>query len=265
MPHQPQNPAANYSLRDNPAVVSAIAARTAAHFAAFLLPHLQPGMRLLDCGCGLAAAVAPGEVIGIDLDAGNINIARQLAAEQHIANVRFKVANLYDLPFADSSFDVVFSHAVLLHIQDPIGALREMRRVLKTGGLVATRSDDLDGALTAPPDPLLLQTWTLMGELLQRNGGNNRGAKESRRWLREAGFTRIEQSASYECYGTPEATAWCSAAYVPILRNLQPRFAELGLADKEMIARICAAWQHWGDHPDAFFARAWCEAIGWVA
>jgi len=269
MHHQPQNPAASYSLQDNPAVVTAIAARTAAHFARFLLPHLQPGMRLLDCGCGpgsitvgLAAAVAPGEVVGVDVDAGSINRARQLATEQCIANVRFEVANLYELPFPDRSFDVVFSHAVLLHIQDPIGALREMRRVLKTGGLVGIRNDDLDGALTAPPDPLLLQTWTLMGELLRRNGGDSRGAKHSRYWLREAGFTRIEASAAYECYGTPQATAWCSAAYIPILRNLQPRFAELGLADEETVERICAAWQTWGAHPVPFSPRRGAKRLG---
>ena len=48
--------------------------RTAARSAAFLLPHLRPGMRLLDFGCGpgsitvgLAGVVAPGEVVGVDI------------------------------------------------------------------------------------------------------------------------------------------------------------------------------------------------------
>ena len=89
---------------------------------AIKLPHLQPGMRLLDCGCGpgsitfgLIAAVAPGEVVGIDIDAGSVNMVRQFATEQSIANVRFEVANLYELPFPAGSFDVAFSHAVLLH------------------------------------------------------------------------------------------------------------------------------------------------------
>jgi ubiquinone/menaquinone biosynthesis C-methylase UbiE len=49
--------------------------RTAAREGAFFLPHLRPGMRVLDCGCGpgsitvgLAAAVAPGQAVGIDLE-----------------------------------------------------------------------------------------------------------------------------------------------------------------------------------------------------
>src|SRR5579883_1469751 len=68
---------------DHPAFDAMIAARTGASDAAFLLPHLRPGMRLLDCGCGpgvitsgLAQAVAPGEVVGIDIRSAMIEQAR---------------------------------------------------------------------------------------------------------------------------------------------------------------------------------------------
>jgi len=63
------------------------ARRTAERAAPFLLPHLRPGMRLLDCGVGpgtitfgLAQAVAPGEVVGIDLEATEVEQARALAS-----------------------------------------------------------------------------------------------------------------------------------------------------------------------------------------
>lgn len=264
-------PTESYSLRNNPSVVKNLGTRTAANCAGFLLPRLQVGMRLLDCGCGpgsitlgLAEMVAPGEVVGIDLEPASIEVARKQMAVQQIANVRFEVANLYTLPFPDASFDVVFSHAVLLHVREPVSALKEMKRVLKRGGLIGIRNDDGDGSLMAPPDPLIAQGWELVAELMDRNGGNVRGAKHSRAWLREAGFTRIEASASYECYGTPDETEEWSATCISILRNLQPRFMELGLADPDMVERICAAWQTLGNHPDAFIAKAWCEAIGWV-
>src|SRR5216684_404008 len=63
--------------------------RRAGEAADFFLPHLRPGMRVLDCGCGpgsitvdLATAVAPGEVIGIDIEQSQLDTARALAAER---------------------------------------------------------------------------------------------------------------------------------------------------------------------------------------
>src|SRR5215471_19140310 len=91
--------------------------RTAATSAAFFLPHLRAGMRLLDCGCGpgsitvgLAAEVSPGETIGLDLQEAQLDRARQVAADQSLSNVRFEIGSVYDLPFADASFDVAFAH-----------------------------------------------------------------------------------------------------------------------------------------------------------
>lgn len=70
--------------------------RTAATNAGYLLPHPRPGMRLLDCGCGsgsitagLAAAVAPGEVVGLDLSPEQLAFARERAAGRGAVGVRF--------------------------------------------------------------------------------------------------------------------------------------------------------------------------------
>ena len=261
----------SYSFRDSKAIAQGFAGRRAAKCAGFLLPHLQAGMRLLDCGCGpgsitldLATVVAPGEVVGIDLDPVSVELARKQAVESQLTQVRFEVANVYELPFPAASFDVIFSHALLLHVREPVSALKEMRRVLKRGGLIGIRNDDMDGLIIAPPDPLLIQSWELVGELVRRNGGNARGAKHSRAWLDVAGFTRIEATASYECYGTPAETARWGEVCSKGLRNLQQRYEAMGLADPETVERMCAAWHAWGNDPSAFFAKAWCEAIGWV-
>ena len=116
--------------------------RRAADFADFLLPHVAPGQRLLDCGCGpgtitadLAAVVAPGLVVGLD---------RDLAALPPLPPFARCGADMYMLPFPDSSFDSAFAHAVLVHLRDPLAALRELRRVLRPGGLVAVRDCDWD-------------------------------------------------------------------------------------------------------------------------
>ena len=100
---------------------------------AFFLPHLRPGMSLLDCGCGpganttsLADAVAPGQVVGIDLEESQIELAKAHAAERGVTNVGFEVGSVYALPFPDASFDAAFAHTVLQHLRDPAKALEEI-------------------------------------------------------------------------------------------------------------------------------------------
>src|SRR5688572_8059537 len=83
-----------YAQRDNAAFEGQMAARTVTRDAAFLLPYLHPGMELLDAGCGpgsitvgLAEVVAPGGVVGVDLQAAQVEQARTLAAERGVTNV----------------------------------------------------------------------------------------------------------------------------------------------------------------------------------
>ncbi len=97
-----------YSYRGCATFEARMANRTASQEAAFLLLHLQAGMHVLDAGCGpgsitvgLAAAVAPGEVIGIDVQPSQVEQARALAAQRGVTNVRFEVTNIYELPFPD--------------------------------------------------------------------------------------------------------------------------------------------------------------------
>jgi cyclopropane fatty-acyl-phospholipid synthase-like methyltransferase len=83
----------SYSQHANPVFEAELALRTAAKEGAFLLPYLRPGMRLLDFGCGpgsitlgLAEAVAPGEVVGVDLQPSQVAQARALSAARDWVN-----------------------------------------------------------------------------------------------------------------------------------------------------------------------------------
>lgn len=256
-----------YGLRDSP-FQRRMARRSAERQAAFLLPHLRPGMRLLDCGCGpgsitigLAKIVAPGAVVGVDIDPGEVERARQLAAEQGIANVHFETGSVYELPFADASFDAAFSNALLDHLSDPVAALREMRRVLKEDGVLGVRTADRDGYLFTPPDPLIAK-WTEQGEQWKNaQGVNVRIGKNIRAMLREAGFVRTEASASYDCYGSAdEVRSLAESALAGLNRN---RSADKGESDRAETEALIAVWRIWGESPDAFFAMSFCEGVGW--
>jgi ubiquinone/menaquinone biosynthesis C-methylase UbiE len=111
----------------------------------FELMGLQAGEHVLDVGCGtgvllpsFAHAVAPGgEVIGLDRSATFLEEARQRIHTRHLeAMVTFEQGDALALPFPDARFDVAHCERVLLHVNDPDRALREMRRVVKPGGRV---------------------------------------------------------------------------------------------------------------------------------
>ena len=102
-----------------------------------------PGMRILDLACGpgtlsypLAQAVAPGgEVVGIDLAPGMIELARREAPPG--LPVRFELMDMEDLRFPDHSFDAAVCGHGFQFVPDLRRALSETRRVLKPGSRMA--------------------------------------------------------------------------------------------------------------------------------
>jgi ubiquinone/menaquinone biosynthesis C-methylase UbiE len=242
--------------------------RTAEFHGAFFMPYLRPGMKLLDCGCGpgtitlgLAQTIFPGTVTAIDQEASQICIARENAAKQAIDNVDFIEASVYTLPFPDNSFDAVFSHALFEHLQQPLQALRELWRVLKPGGEAGIRSPDWGGFLIAPSTPELEQALSYYKFLQQHNGGNVYVGRELRALLRQAGFTHIKVSASYQCYEPLSLATEYLALRIEASQKVEQAVSK-GWADVQSITMMSRALREWSQHPDGFFAQSWCEVVG---
>ncbi len=115
-------------------------------------------MNLVDCGCGtgsitvgLAEAIAPGEVTGIEISASDVDLARERVKISGHTNLRFEVADVYELPLPDESVDAAFFHAILDHLDNPVKALREAHRVLKPGGVVGAREHENSSDIITGP------------------------------------------------------------------------------------------------------------------
>jgi SAM-dependent methyltransferase len=263
-----------YSHFGNTAAVPYLLARTAAVEAAFFLPHLRPGMSLLDVGCGpgsitldLADVVAPGAAVGVDLDPMAVERGRAAAGERGVGNVRFEAGSIYALPFSDATFDAAFAHQVLFHLSDQGAALRELRPVLKPGGVVGIR--DLDCRLWqfSPSTPLLEAILALRLRLHQHNGASPFYASQQRHLLLEAAFVRSEATAAFEGngLGSLEKTRRLAAGHSVILRGTAATAPAQGWADEAGIDAMCAELQAWGERPDAFFSWVNFVAVGWNA
>ena len=239
--------------------------RTVENSAAYLLPHLKPGSRLLDVGCGpgsitadFAQRIRSGSVLGLDASAGIIDAARR----EHLT-VEFAVGDVYRLAFDDGSWDIVHAHQLLQHLADPVAALKEMRRVARPGGIVAARDSDYATFTWHPHDDRLTRWLALYQEIARANGGEPNAGRQLLSWAQAAGFTQIRPSASAWCFATPEERAWWGGLWADRMTN--SAIAQQALlehrATAEELAAIADAWRTWAAATDGWFAVTHGEVI----
>ena len=257
---------------DGAATKHIFSGRTAENHAAFFLPYLKSGMGLLDCGsgpgsitAGLAKAVSPGEVTGIEIEASQVKLAKANAAKLGLTNIKFEQGSAYELPYPDDQFDAIFSHAMLEHLTDPVVVVREMRRVLKPGGIAGIRCADMRMGVLAPSDDTLDLAWNIYLKYRRHCGGDPAFGRRCRALLREAGFTETIGTASCETWGTKQATQ--SFLHFLLDELTGSKIVEVALqkgwADQTQMDNAVTAINKWGEHADAIFALVWFEAVAW--
>ena len=162
------------------------------------IAELSPGEAVLDLGsgggidCFLAAQQvgADGQVWGVDMTPDMVQLARHNAEAVGAANVRFRLGEIEDIPFADDTFDVIISNCVINLSTDKPQVFREAFRVLKPGGRL--RVSDMVLTASLPPEERAdLESWA----------GCVAGALEVEDYLghiRAAGFTDVRADCAEE-------------------------------------------------------------------
>jgi phosphoethanolamine N-methyltransferase len=150
------------------------------------------GKRVLDVGCGaggiellLVRDHGAGTVVGVDVEAPVLARARALLERHGFAGrVRFEQVAPGPLPFADASFDLVFSKDAVIHIEDKEGWCRDMYRLLRPGGLLV--ASDWMRIDESPPSAAMRAYMAAEGLSFRMSALPRYGAA-----LRAAGFTDI--------------------------------------------------------------------------
>ncbi|WP_327680329.1 methyltransferase domain-containing protein [Kitasatospora sp. NBC_00458] len=245
--------------------------RGVADSAAYLQPELRPGQAVLDIGCGpgtitaeLAELVGPGgRVVAVDTSAEVLEAAARHAAGRGVGNVVFEVADVHRLPYADGEFDVVHAHQVLQHVTDPVGALREMRRVTAEGGVVAVRDVDYATMTWYPESPELDRWLDLYRRIARANGGEPDAGRRLLSWARAAGFTDVTATSGSWTYATPERREWWGGLWADRIVDsgiARTAVAE-GYAEQAELERISAGWREWAAAGDGWFAMLHGEVL----
>ena len=259
--------------------------RTAESDAAFLLPHIKKIDHILDVGCGpgtittgLAKYASEGTIVGIDISTDVLQKAKALAAEANVptqgpGSVVFEEGNILEgLAYPDNTFDIIYCSQLFGHLPPPdlpLRALAEMRRVLKPGGILATR----DGA-DSHFYPRCLDLDRLWGENLSR--ALHRGAPDPDptgtrmpALFRSVGFDadggKVRVGAGTRVFSGPEARKWLAWRAAGQLQEGDPfrqSWLDAGITEDEIQQTLLAVGK-WAEMEDAWFVALQCEMLAW--
>lgn len=235
--------------------------RTAANSAAHLLPHLHDGQRLLDVGSGPGTITADlarlvREVVALEVTEEAAALTRAELDRRGIHNATVLVGDVHALDLADDAFDVVHAHQVLQHVADPVGALREMVRVTRPGGVVAVRDSDYGHFSWHPASPGLDRWLELYDAAARANGGEPHAGRMLLAWAHAAGASDVVAGSSTWCFADPEDRTWWGGLWADRITTtaLARQLVDEARASEDDLADVAAAWRGWAADPDGWFS-----------
>jgi trans-aconitate methyltransferase len=163
--------------------------------------HYTAKSRVLEVGCGIGAQTATlarnspdAAITSMDISKPSIQKARARIAGEGLTNVEFMVADIFDLPFDEGSFDHVFMCFVLEHLSDPVHALERLRRVLRRGGTLTVIEGDHGSAYFHPESAEASKAIDCLVSLQAMSGGNAKIGRQLFPLLTQAGFEQVDVS-----------------------------------------------------------------------
>jgi ubiquinone/menaquinone biosynthesis C-methylase UbiE len=261
-----EDPHNKYTHGHHESVLRSHTWRTVENSAKFVIPHVKTATSLLDVGCGpgtitvdFAKNYMPnGKVTGVEYSESVLEKARAHAELEGVKNIEFEYGDIYNLKYPDNSFDVVYAHQVLQHLSNPVLALKELRRVVKTNGVVAVRDSDYETFVWYPEVDGLREWKVQYSDIARSNNAEPNAGRRLFSWALQAGYPKsdITCSSSTWCYSTKEEIAWWSSLWAE--RTLKSDIATTGLqngiATREDLERSSKAWREFGLAEDAWFS-----------
>ncbi|KAK7189393.1 methyltransferase UbiE [Paraphaeosphaeria sporulosa] len=244
--------------------------RTVENSCPHLIPHLHnTSLKILDVGCGpgtisvdLAARIPQGSVLAIDPSQEVIMKARKHAEEKGVTNIRFEVGDIFNwgavAGIEESGFDIVHAHQVLQHLQDPLSAMKEMKKLTRKGGILAVRDCDYSAMNHYPPNEGMSKWLDLYRSVAKSIKCDPDIGKRLHAIAMQAGFPRsdIDTSVSAWTFSTPDERAWWCGLWAErsTKSDYKARVLESGLGTEEDLEEIARTWREMEGKEDGWFA-----------
>ncbi len=156
------------------------------------------GSKVLEAGCGVGAQTIilaknspDAKITSIDISEDSLNQAKDLIKKEGINNVKFQKEDIMNLPFEKESFDHIFVCFVLEHLINPVEALLELKKYLKTRGTITIIEGDHGSCYFHPETREAVKAWECLIKSQQDLGGDPMVGRRLYPLLDEAGFEGI--------------------------------------------------------------------------
>ena len=170
---------------------------------------MQPGWRVIDCGCGplgalavMAEMVGPeGQVVGVDFSEPAVQRARSVASALKLDNVEVRVGDVHDVDgqALGSGFDLAYSRLFLMHQRDPAYTLERIAALLRPGGwIVAHEPLRSPPPRSSPPLEALTTYWELLYDVVEQLGASEGSVETLARRALDSGLELVEASGFFQ-------------------------------------------------------------------
>ena len=229
------------------------------------------GSTVLEAGCGVGAQTVTlarnspaARITSVDVSADSLKEAKARVDAAGLTNVRFRQADIFDLPFDPDSFDHVFVCFVLEHLSRPVEALAALKALLRPGGTITVIEGDHGSAYFHPDSAAAREAIRCQVELQRRAGGNAMIGRQVYPLLVEVGFDAVQVSPRmvYVDASRPDlADGFTRKTFSAMVEGVRERAIEAGLVERGRFdAGVRALYR--AAEADGVFCYTFFKAVG---
>ena len=233
--------------------------------------NYAPGSQVLEAGCGVGAQTmtlarrSPGAFFtSVDISPDSLAAAKAASEAAGLLNVRFEQADVFNLPFAEESFDHIFICFLLEHLPSPVAALAMLIRLLKTGGTVTAIEGDHGSTYFHPDSDPAHQAIKCQIELQRLGGGNALIGRQLYPLMVEAGLhpVRVSPRTVYVDGSRPDLIdGFTRKTFTAMIQGVREPAIKAGLIEPEAFDAGIRGLERTAE-PDGVFCYTFFKGVG---